>query len=154
MCFITTASYVIFVITLIYDPRSTIFLGNLVPEKYFVLPIRLIVIAFHAFLLAYIHINNVTAAIIIVAYGFYTTPIIVRELRMGRSMYKTSDSLRVSTNIRWVYRSLQVLQVNALNIYGMFILICNAAIMASLLHCNKFLFDIGVNCNYWPNHSC
>jgi len=135
LALIGVVSYPLILIILIYDPRAVNFLGDLVPQKYFVFPVRLLIIVFHAYLLVIVHASIVGIGCIIITYGFYVTPILIRELRRGRpNTYRMEDTLRRPENIRHVYRSLQVLHANALCFMGFFIVICNALFMATSIY--------------------
>lgn len=128
---------------LIYDPRGAIFLGELVPEQYFYFPIRFAIILYHAYIIVVLHTCSAVVCFCVLIYAFYITPIYIRELRLGRKKYTTLHIFRESANIRHVYRSIQVLHINAFCVFGVYLVICNAHFMCTCLYCNFVLI------RYW-----
>lgn len=139
-CFLSNAFCISF---LIYDPRGVIFLGELIPEKYFYLSVKLMVILYHSYLLLVVHMSILLIGGAALVYAFYTVPIYVRELRLGQRKYFTLPSLRTPENVRHVYRTLQVLQANILAVFGVFLVLNNAQCMITSLYANFVLI------RYW-----
>jgi len=118
--------YILIMCILIYDPRGVIFLGDLVPLKYYHFPVPLLIILFHAYVRTFCHIMPSIMVGAALAYGYFFTPILIRELRLGRISYRTSRSLRMAKNARHEYRSLQILQANIFSLVGLFLGLFNA----------------------------
>ncbi|CAL8121027.1 unnamed protein product [Orchesella dallaii] len=143
MALLALVFFLLIVLYIIYDPRGIVFLGDLIPEQHFNIFVRVFVIIYH------VHVNFMLlfASLLfgygVILYAFYVTPILIRELRIGRGNYKMSDNLRRSENIRHVFRSIQILQANALCSLGLFALVANASIMMTSLYVNFVLI------RYW-----
>jgi len=137
--------YVLILTILIYDPRGAVFLGDLIPQKYFYFPVKLLVIFFHAYILLSIHTGSVAVGTATAIYSFYFAPILIRELRIGKSrnFYKMSAKLRRPKNIRHVYRSLQIIQANIFSFLGRFLFMCHGNFLVSTLFLNFVLI------RYW-----
>lgn len=138
LCFVLLSSFVI------YDPTAAIFLGSLIPQKYFTLPVQIFIIFFHIYILCVIALNIAVDAGCVLAVQFYITFILTRELCMDRrGSYKSCEKLRTLEYILVVYRSLQILQIYGLCYLGWFLLLCNSVFMLSSL------YSIFVLMRYW-----
>jgi len=135
--------YIILTLVLICNPRGLFFIGDLVPLKYYHFPVPLLIIIFHAYLFFACHLVCLTVGTATLVYGSYIMPILIRELRMGRSKYKLKDSLRKPENIRHAYRCLQVLHANVFEVLGLFFVASNASFTIATLFCNFVLIK------YW-----
>jgi len=135
--------YIILTLVLVYNPRGLFFLVDLVPLKYYHFPVPLLIIIFHAYIFFVCHLVCLTVGTATLVYGSYIMPILIRELRMGRSKYKLKDSLRKPENIRHIYRCLQVLHANVFEVLGLFLVASNASCMIATLFCNFVLIK------YW-----
>jgi len=132
-------------IVLIWDPRGAIFLGAVVPEKYIVFPVRLLIILYHLYIMAYFSLGNLALSNTFLTSIFHTMPIYIRELRIGQNQntYKMSNSLRTAANIRHVFRSLQIMVANGLCFLGIFFLISQATFTWVAVYTNFVLI------RYW-----
>ena len=125
----------------LYDPRAVIFIGSMIPEEYFHFTLKILVILFHSFVLIGACLHVTIFGGIILVYLFYVTVFLARELRMGERMeYMTTDSLRVSMNIRKVYRSFQVLNGNFMSFFGIFVFFFHSGFTVEIIYSIYILF--------------
>ncbi len=118
-----------------YDSRSLIFLGVLIPERYYILPIHLAVTGLHSYILIAIALNTSATLGFFLYYLLYFTIIYTKELRLGRPSYRTLDTLRKSENIRLTYRAFQVLNNYAMAYSGPFLLLGHGACELAPIFC-------------------
>lgn len=99
---------VLFTLFFIAYPTLPHLFGSLLPsDKLFLLPIlHLYHVYSNTILLTQIYLN-VTVMFI---YGCVYLPIVIPELRLGRSKYRTSNALRKPDTLIWVYRMVQIIQ--------------------------------------------
>jgi len=109
--FLVLNAFLLMSILLIQDPRGAIFIGALVPEMHFIFPIRVAIILYHLYIMAYFHLGCLAITDTFFTFIFRTIPIYIRELRIGQNQntYKLNNSIRTAANIRHAYRSLQIL---------------------------------------------
>lgn len=128
-----------------YDPRAAIYLGRLIPERYFFLPVKLFVILSHV----YVYFLSIIACCALICggtiYGFYFTLLYSKELRIRNNCdtYLTTDRLRQPANLRLVYRSFQLVHQNTICFIGLYMAVCNASIIISVVFMNFVLLK------YW-----
>lgn len=118
---------VLLILFLIYDPTG-IFLGELIPPRYFYFPVKLAVILFHTYLLIVLCVSGAFIAGISCAFGFYFGSFVSRELRLGRGKdaYKANDILRKYSHLTVAYRGFQILMHYSTSVYGIYLVIFNA----------------------------
>lgn len=100
-------------------PFSSVLIGSTIPPttNILLIPLRLFMIYVFPHYLTFSY--SAFASILLVAvtlYGVVTFPFLVRELNLGRKCYKTERLLRQPLEIIHVYRSAQILQLNANNV--------------------------------------
>lgn len=114
---INLGSFLLFVfcaLVLLYNPRGVIFLGGLISEKYSNVFLTILATWFHTYILAVLCSNIAALGGPIVMYAYYLYFMISQEIRLGRKCYVANDKLRNSDNLRITYRSLQILNQQAL----------------------------------------
>lgn len=125
-----------------YEPRALIFLGDLMPQKYYCyFPWGATVALFHTYLIVPIIFNTAFTSATFLVLLYYNVLIFTSELCLGRKQYRTIDLFRNCNNIPIAYRSLQILYAqfegplgqlivilhlifSVLPMYGFFVLIC------------------------------
>lgn len=117
----------LFLLFCLYDPRAVIFAGQLIPLKYYhYFPMGVIIAFVHTFNLFVFEIAVVIVANGVIIYLFYVF-ILVQEIRLkSRKAYRTRDSLRQAENLRYFYRSLQIINANAMCFMGQYVAIFHA----------------------------
>ncbi len=95
-------------------PADLIFLGQLIPQKYFsYFPHAILLTIFHTYLFLIIAITMAINCILIYTNLFYLTIVLSRELNLNltdaQAQYRTSSNLRSYQNLKHAYRSFQVL---------------------------------------------
>lgn len=106
-----------------YDPRAAIFLGRLIPLKYFTPTFGVFITALHSYIILVASFNVLVLGMYVLLYIFYSTYILTRELRLGRAKYRAEGTLREADNLRHIYRALQICNILAMEIFGKFIFI-------------------------------
>ncbi|CAL8070812.1 unnamed protein product [Orchesella dallaii] len=106
---------------IILYPRLPFLIGSIIPEKFFILPVRLIVTPVQIYLCVCVYCTAILAVTSIYYYFCLMTPFVSQELRMDRKKYKTSDNLRTPKNLIKVYRTVQLLNIEAMFCCGPFI---------------------------------
>ncbi|CAL8140733.1 unnamed protein product [Orchesella dallaii] len=145
--FVIFASYVLLMVLLLVIPREAVFFGSLIPIKYYYFPVAILSIAYHAYMLLFIHIVILTIGNFAIIYTFYTLYFIATELKVGCQSYKTIDALRSPKNLRRIYRCFQVVHAHCFAIFGILTLFCNAIFMVTCIFCNFVSFQ------YWDDFS-
>lgn len=145
---LVTSIYVIGFLIIVYlllDPRGTIFVGALIPEKYYSWLIALITIVCQSYLVIAIFASVAMIACIISMYCFYVLLIVVREMRVGpvHFTYLSSDSLRKPDAIRQMFTRFQVLHNHCLAIFDLYLVVCNGTFLSAGVYINFVLF------RYW-----
>lgn len=138
-----TCSLIFLMILCVYDPRSIIFLGALIPEKYYTyFPWGILVTIFHFYMMIVLALNTIVAVGFGLVYAVYLTEMLTKELRMGQKYYRTLDSLRKPANVIKVYRSFQILHCNGYFL-GIFVLLGHGLCVIAPILCNFILIE------YW-----
>lgn len=129
----------------IYDPAEIIFLGRLIPQKYFYFPVKLTIILFHSYTTAVGLIGNCILVCGATVYGFYFTLLFSKELRVGRrdSTYLTTAELRKSNTLCLTFRSFQIVNTNAMCFMGLYLVAINASVIIAVVFLNFSLLK------YW-----
>lgn len=105
-----------------YDPTKFVFLGAVVPPKYYTyFPVGMFITALHSYFLFMHALDTACILGLNMVYVCYMTTIITKEFQFGRIYYKTVKSLREPHNLIQFYRSFQVLHENFLCFMGPFI---------------------------------
>ncbi|CAL8068416.1 unnamed protein product [Orchesella dallaii] len=140
-------SFVFISLMVIYDSKAAIFLGNLVPDKYYVFPIPLLACLVQCYLYLISHIIYLVACTGIVVYSYYVTPFLVQDLRRRTNTYGAKNPFRLpqSRKFQHVYRCLQLLQANVFGVIGIFVVILNASYMLAIIFCNVVMI------RYWSD---
>lgn len=130
-----------------YDPQSVIFVGALIPLKFFSFPVAFVAFIFHCYVWTVICTGIVLIVGVCTTYIVYITLLLNKELRLGRKKYKTNNKLRIASNLRTVYRSLQIL-------HQYILLNCHLGLY--LVYLNWFLVFVPVYVTfvliaYWKN---
>ncbi len=116
-----------------YDCRGLIFLGSIIPEKYFNRLTSLPMCLFHFYVGT--SILSSTACLIgcLNMYAFYLYFLIAQELRLGRLKYVTCFLFRQPINLRFYFRTFQILHQHLmLNSHaGLYLLFVNAISMTT-----------------------
>lgn len=107
--------YTFSILLAVIYPQSLIFIGGLVPPKFFIFPIRLLITMYHTYVYAAVCSGVAVEMAFISAYWFYLYMFISRELRLTRNMYWSDSSLRRLDDIRIVYRAFECLHSRVLN---------------------------------------
>ncbi|CAL8128199.1 unnamed protein product [Orchesella dallaii] len=124
---------------MIIFPRLPFLIGSIIPEKYFILPVRLIVTPIQIYISVSVHITTLLLGISIYYYLCMITPIVTQELRMDQKKYKTLDRLRTPETLIKVYRSLQLLNISATYSCGPFIVPQQFIFSKFIVYCNYML---------------
>lgn len=129
------------------DPTGAIFLGGLVPEQYFTLPVHLVLLTVQTFLITSSIFGAVTVGLIFIIYSVYLYYFISREFRIGRKKYACEISFREQRSIQVMYRSFQVLHLQFFESchVGLILLVSNGIIMVSIIYLCFVLL------RYWDN---
>ncbi|CAL8068412.1 unnamed protein product [Orchesella dallaii] len=140
-------SFILTALMIAHDSQGAIFLGNLVPEKYYVFPIPLLVGIIQCYLYLICHIIFLLSCTAIIVYSYYVTPFLTKKLRRRTKTNgtKNSFSLPKSKKIQHVYRCLQLLQANVFGVIGIFVVILNASYMLAIIFCNFVMI------RYWSD---
>lgn len=125
----------------IYDPTALNSLGALIPPAYFYLPLKILVVIFHASLGLVIITNALFLGLSITSYGYYFIILSTKELRLGRppTHYRAVAAIRESDNLRIVYRSFQLLNANIMCFMGIYLVTANAIFMLNAIFCEVVL---------------
>lgn len=99
---------------LIFPTAPAVF-GNVLPDEWYMFPVHYI---FPLYIIPYCYANVAAVTGIAVILGTVYIPFIVKELRVGRSKYKTVDELRYSENLKVVYRMAQLNQIRINGLAG------------------------------------
>lgn len=135
-----------FLVTLycLFDPRAAVFLGALIPLQYYsYLIMAIIATLFHGYMMIVLELSVALTGSIVIFILWYLTVILTKELRLGRTSYKTLNTLREQDNLRIIYRSFQILNENAMCFIGPYI---------TMFHCLFVLFPALCNfllIRYW-----
>ncbi len=106
--------FVFSTLVVLYNPHGGIFLGGFVePQNYSVL-INIPVIIFHTHMFAVLCSNIAAIGGPIVMYACYLYFMVSLEIRLGRTRYIANNEFRTAENLRLTYRSLQILNQQAL----------------------------------------
>lgn len=124
------------------QPRRFIYIGQLVPEKYFYFPIAILVTYFHIYVIIATAGGAATVGCGVLVYCFYVA-MLSAELRLDRRKYECEDTLRILRNTMHVYRYLQTFHANVICLYGPYLVVFNAAFMMSTVYVNFALM------RYW-----
>ncbi|CAL8070838.1 unnamed protein product [Orchesella dallaii] len=108
-------------IIMILFPRFPVLVGSIIPDAYFILPVRLIVTSLQIYVSVSIHITTMMWVTTVYYYLCLVTPICTQELRMDGRKFKTFRRLRTPEALIKVYRSLQLLNNLAMYICGPFV---------------------------------
>lgn len=126
----------------LYNPRGVIFLGQLIPEKYYVyFPMGIIVALFHSYLVMSLSLNLAIISSMLMIFLYSITVVYAQELNLSRLSYRTCESLRNLTNLMHSYRCLHIIYskfempfgpyivfyhvaLTILPVYTFFVLIC------------------------------
>lgn len=132
-----TAAYLIsnfvFIVTFLIiicalNPRSLVFLGQLVPSQYYnYVPWGIIITLFHGYISMGAALNQSLDVLFIFVNEFNISFVFLKELRLGlpETRYRTTECLRSAENLRQVYRSLQILNENWNTFCGPFMWMSN-----------------------------
>lgn len=111
------------------DPRQVIFLGELVPARFYAyFPWGILVSTFHGYLIIVICLNLVITSSMIFISVFYTTLLFTQELRFGRAHYKSEDILRQPSHLILAYRALQISHTWLMEPLGHFLVFFHTAL--------------------------
>ncbi len=104
----------------VYDPRAVIFLGELVPIKYYsYIHFGLAIAFFHVSLMASLGICVFLISTFFILYLFYITVFYTAELPLGLKKYRTLNCLRTEPEkLRHVFRCFQVLNIHLMQFAG------------------------------------
>ncbi len=95
-----------------YAPREAIFLGQLIPQKYFsYFPWGIFIIIFHAYIIFILSLSQSISSVLILSSLFYLAIVLSQELNINLQsrQYRTSHKLRISSNLQLAYRSFQII---------------------------------------------
>lgn len=124
------------------QPRGFIFIGQLIPEKYFYFPVGVLAICYHVYLMTCVSFSAAIAGSGALIYCF-NVAMVIKELRLGRRKYTSEDTLRTLKPTMHVYRSLQVIHATAMYLFGPYLVVFNAIFMMSTIYVNFVLM------RYW-----
>lgn len=129
----------------VYDPQQPPFWGYLVPNKYFILPVRLAVCVYHISNIFYLCHGLSLSCSLLIIYNFFIPYILGKEMRVGRrkSCYKADDEIRKADNLRLVFRGFQVLHYNFICFVGLFLALINAGCMVTAMYALFVLINYG-----------
>ncbi len=103
----------------VYDPQGIIFLGALIPDKYYsYFPFGVITIIYHGYTCLRLALNLAITSTLLLIHMLYFTVLYTKEFKLGAKTYKTKHKLRNSHNIRTMYRAFQLLHQNVLCFMG------------------------------------
>lgn len=128
--------YTFCIMVLLNNPKGVIYIGSLIPSKYFTLPVALAVIVFHAYMFAVVCTSAAALGGPIIMYSYYIYFMISHELFMGRAKYICDEKFRSGQNIRKFYRSLQVIHQHTMqhSNLGIYVVIVNSFCEASSIY--------------------
>lgn len=113
-----------------YFPRGNIFLSELIPYRFYsFIPTGFILGLFQAKIIYATCFNIGLTASLPVVYFFYTSVIIMEELKLGKPKYDTTHSFREIENIQVIYRSLYILNTVITNLIGELLIFMNTTMM-------------------------
>ncbi len=139
-----TGNIVVVMILCLYDPRSEIFLGSLIPVQYYAyFPVGVFVICFHWYFLLIVGVNIIITVGFSLVYSVYLTEVLTKELRFNRRYYRTLDALRKPAGLTHIYRSFQVLNNEGLSFLSIFILLGHWYCVITPMFCSFILIT------YW-----
>ncbi len=126
----------------LYDPREAIFVGQLISEKYYsYVPIGLLTVIPQVYVLLVIELSIVLAGGGGMTYLYYLIMFIINEFRLNsKKHYRANSTFRSLHNIVYLYRSVQVLQEQALCFMGPFITLLHLLMCVLPVLCNYVLF--------------
>lgn len=120
----------------IYNSPEAIFRGELVPKAYYSYYTWGIAISvFHSFQLVTLSVNLAITTNLIIIYLFYVTLLLTQELCLGRKSYRTLNFVRECQNIQCEYRTMQVLQAYAMELFGPFFIFFHCSLTDDLTLC-------------------
>lgn len=122
-----------------YEPRGLVFVGALIPLDYFNTAAAIFTVLFHSFLSLVIITNLFVLGSMSLVYLFYVTILLALELPLGRLKYMTLNTLRNPTNLRYFYRSLQVLNLSAMSVFGVILFIAHGYFIFAPTYTNYLL---------------
>lgn len=129
----------------LYEPREAVFAGQLIPENYYsYFPLGILTVIPQAYVLIVIQLSIFLAISGATVYMYYLTMFLIREFQLGsKKHYRTSESFRQPNNIVYLYRSVQILQEQALSFVGPFFTIFHLLLCVLPVFSNYALF------RYW-----
>lgn len=135
------------ILLLLYDPTKPPFLGYLIPDVQFTLPVRVIVCAYHVSGIWLLCHGLTFASTLVIVYNFFVPYILGKELRVGRvkKCYQASEFIRIPSHIRTVFRSFQLLHANFICLAGLFLVLANAGCMSTAIYIIFVLINYGSN---------
>lgn len=116
----------------VLKPRGFIFVGQLIPKKYYYLPVSIVLVSYHIYLMTAVALNALVLGCATIVYCFYVA-MVTNELRHGRRKYESEDSLRTFRNTMHVYRCLQLFHANVICLFGPYLAVFNAIFMAATI---------------------
>ncbi len=111
----------------LFNPRESIFLGQLIPLKYYsFFPQSILISVFHTYILFVHHVSICAVGAVLLIHLSYLNFMVSNELHLRLvKPYRTIFTFRNATNIRIVYRSLQILHQNFVCFMGPFVSLFN-----------------------------
>lgn len=110
----------------IFKPTAPIFLAHWIPTRFYsFFPWGLLTIIFHLYIMRAILFNMLFIIVIVITYLHELTSTICNELNFKKGRFKINMEVVKPENIRREYRCLQLLNVQAMDIFGEVVLFCN-----------------------------
>lgn len=143
LCIVSSGFLALLCILLVlFKPQSLIFVGQLIPSKYFYFPVAFVVVLYHSYLMIALCTSSCIIGCVTLAYCFFVV-LITRELSIGRRSYHSVGTLRSASNTVHVYRCLQILHKNVFYLCGPYLAAVNAIMMMNSIFVNFALI------RYW-----
>ncbi|CAL8132167.1 unnamed protein product [Orchesella dallaii] len=118
-------------------PQVPACFGNIIPPEYFTLPVRIVHTLYYVHMSTVIYANFSAVIAVLITYMFQMVPFVLNEFRMnGVQKYKTMRGFRTARNIMLEYRSIQILHLAFMDVFGNILIPLHFLIMKLVVFSN------------------
>lgn len=105
--------------------------------------IKVVIIPLQCYITTILFTNITIQGVLVLIYLVYISRFLTQEMCLGLTSYRTDCKLRISGNLRIVYRSFQILHEYIMRSYELFLVACNGVYMYAVIYFNFTLI------RYW-----
>ncbi|CAL8132175.1 unnamed protein product [Orchesella dallaii] len=118
-------------------PQVPVCFGNIIPTEHFTLSVRIVHTVYYTHMVTVIYANLSANAAIIIIYMTQMIPFVVNEFRLdGVKRYRTVAKFRTAHNLMVEYRSVQILHLAFMEIFGHILVPLHFVFMKLVFYCN------------------